>query len=185
MVVELKGANNDTDSVYVGDVGDIETARNDDDRDAYTTAVYVLTVEDDSDDTPLAELVLVIVPNESASTEEEEADGTVDVALELDSRTLSMSVSNYEVDGEDADSWNGSDLTVTVTQTVNGTPYVFEDSVEGSFTGLAATVNGLIEDALTVTNVGSGNTIEVEVVVSFTGGSGVDRSFSGSDIIIT
>ena len=68
MVVELKGDNNDTDDVYLGGVNDIEDAENLSDRDEYTTAVYVLAVEDDSDDTPLAELVLVLMPNEDASS---------------------------------------------------------------------------------------------------------------------
>ena len=62
MVVELKGDNDDTDDVYQGDIGDIET-----DEDG-RTAVFVLTVDDDGDETPLAEMVLVIVPDEDSSS---------------------------------------------------------------------------------------------------------------------
>ena len=182
-VVELKNGKPDGDNIYAGSVNSIET-----DADG-RTGVCVLNVEDkNTSKTPLATLVLVIVPDEdTTSGGNVNTDGSVDVSLTLSGRELSMSVDNYVVDGQTADNWNGSNLTVTVAQTVNGgTPYTFEDSVKGSFSGLANTVNGLIGDALRITNVGSGNTIEVEVVVSFTGGNGVtQRSFSGSDIIIT
>lgn len=56
VVVELKKDNTDVDSVYVGGVSDIET-----DAEG-RTGVFVVTVEDDGDDTPMAEVVLVIVP---------------------------------------------------------------------------------------------------------------------------
>ena len=58
VVVELKKDNTDVDSVYVGGVSDIET-----DAEG-RTGVFVVTVEDDGDDTPMAEVVLVIVPDE-------------------------------------------------------------------------------------------------------------------------
>ena len=58
VVVELKKDNTDVDSVYVGGVSDIET-----DAEGLT-GVFVVTVEDDGDDTPMAEVVLVIVPDE-------------------------------------------------------------------------------------------------------------------------
>ena len=62
LVVELDSGNDSTDRVYQGDIGDIETDSNG------LTAVYVLTVDDASDNTPLAEMVLVIVPDESTTT---------------------------------------------------------------------------------------------------------------------
>ena len=57
VVVELKKDNTDVDSVYVGGVSDIET-----DAEG-RTGVFVVTVEDDGDDTPMAEVVPVIVPD--------------------------------------------------------------------------------------------------------------------------
>ena len=49
------------DSIRTGDISDIQTWDSDSDN-LDMTGVYVITVDDDSDDTPLATSVLVIVP---------------------------------------------------------------------------------------------------------------------------
>ena len=149
--------------MYVGDVGDIETARNDDDRDAYTTAVYVLTVEDDSDDTPLAELVLVIVPNESASSEEEEEEN--DGTLTLNSLTFSaegMQVNFTNNSGAEFLTGARADIVV-----VNADGYqvcVFED-VQVTSTSVAEGARGTItfSDYTNVPSTSGGYTVTLTI----------------------
>ena len=63
IVIEQKESG-DVDSIRLGDISDIETyddATGADNKDM--TGVYVITVDDDSDDTPLATSILVIIPN--------------------------------------------------------------------------------------------------------------------------
>ena len=63
IVIEQKESG-DVDSIRMGDISDIETyddATGADNKDM--TGVYVITVDDNSDDTPLATSVLVIIPN--------------------------------------------------------------------------------------------------------------------------
>ena len=63
IVIEQKESG-DVDSIRMGDISDIETyddATGADNKDM--TGVYVITVDDDSDDTPLATSILVIIPN--------------------------------------------------------------------------------------------------------------------------
>ena len=63
IVIEQKESG-DVDSIRLGDISDIETfddAKGADNKDM--TGVYVITVDDDSDATPLATSILVIIPN--------------------------------------------------------------------------------------------------------------------------
>ena len=63
IVIEQKESG-DVDSIRMGDISDIETfddAKGADNKDM--TGVYVITVDDDSDATPLATSILVIIPN--------------------------------------------------------------------------------------------------------------------------
>lgn len=63
IVIEQKESG-DVDSIRMGDISDIETyddATGADNKDM--TGVYVITVDDDSDATPLATSILVIIPN--------------------------------------------------------------------------------------------------------------------------
>ena len=64
VVVELK-TNGDVDSIRLGDVSEITTY--DAATAADTTGVYVMTVEDDDDTAPLAETVLIIVPDNGSN----------------------------------------------------------------------------------------------------------------------
>ena len=61
LVVE-KNASDKVGDVYAGSISNIETAANDGTRTASTTNVYIISVEDTTDATPVAELILVIVP---------------------------------------------------------------------------------------------------------------------------
>ena len=63
IVVQLKEGNADVDTIYTGSQSDI-TSWADADKNTHNdvTGVYVMTVDNDTDDTPLAETVLVIMP---------------------------------------------------------------------------------------------------------------------------
>ena len=75
VVIELKEKNNDVDKIRTGDIGDIETFETVNDKNGNVdveatklanidlTGVYVMTVDDDTATTPLAETILVIVPS--------------------------------------------------------------------------------------------------------------------------
>ena len=65
MVVNLKGDNDDTDTVSAGSSSDINTNSSSGDN-SDRSAVFVLTVDDTNDDTPKAEMVLVINPDPDA-----------------------------------------------------------------------------------------------------------------------
>ena len=85
VVVELKKDNTDVDSVYVGGVSDIET-----DAEG-RTGVFVVTVEDDGDDTPMAEVVLVIVPDEDTVIDKDDNNGDYEV-VSLTSKKIELTV---------------------------------------------------------------------------------------------
>ena len=85
VVVELKKDNTDVDSVYVGGVSDIET-----DAEG-RTGVFVVTVEDDGDDTPMAEVVLVIVPDEDTVIEDDNNNGDYKV-VSLSGKKIELTV---------------------------------------------------------------------------------------------
>ena len=85
VVVELKKDNTDVDSVYVGGVSDIET-----DAEG-RTGVFVVTVEDDGDDTPMAEVVLVIVPDEDTVIDKDDNNGDYEV-VSLASKKIELTV---------------------------------------------------------------------------------------------
>ena len=75
VVIELKEKNNDVDKIRTGDISEIETYETVNDKDGNVdveatklanidlTGVYVMTVDDDTATTPLAETILVIVPS--------------------------------------------------------------------------------------------------------------------------
>lgn len=62
VVIDLKQKNNDVDSIRVGDFSDIVAEADAAEGNVDLTGVYVMTVDNDQDTTPLAETVLVIVP---------------------------------------------------------------------------------------------------------------------------
>lgn len=62
IVVQLKEGNTDVDTIYTGSQSDITSWADADSNHADVTGVYVMTVDNDTDATPLAETVLVIVP---------------------------------------------------------------------------------------------------------------------------
>ena len=86
VVVELKKDNTDVDSVYVGGVSDIET-----DAEG-RTGVFVVTVEDDGDDTPMAEVVLVIVPDEDTVIDKDDNNNGDYEVVSLASKKIELTV---------------------------------------------------------------------------------------------
>ncbi|GAA6392650.1 S-layer homology domain-containing protein [Flintibacter sp. P01028] len=86
VVVELKKDNTDVDSVYVGGVSDIET-----DAEGLT-GVFVVTVEDDGDDTPMAEVVLVIVPDEDTVIDKDDNNNGDYEVVSLASKKIELTV---------------------------------------------------------------------------------------------
>ena len=151
MVVELDKKGN-PDDVRTGNYNDIET-----DRDG-RTAVYVANVEDKTDDTPLATLVLVIVPYEGTTS------GGQGPATDNDVDVNGTNITYVVGKGEDVpsvtqirddvlnklkESWNPSrgdrisgSVDTTLNLTVNGTTYTI-------------TVDNSLNKALNVT-LGSG-----------------------------
>ena len=97
VVVELKKDNTDVDSVYVGGVSDIET-----DAEG-RTGVFVVTVEDDGDDTPMAEVVLVIVPDEDTVTGGGDEDTDPNYSAVVSTSTNTVKVTYENVDEADLD----------------------------------------------------------------------------------
>ena len=63
VVVNLNDENDDVDTVSIGDLGDINVADNDADRDEETSAVYILNVDDNDEAAPVAKLILVVNPD--------------------------------------------------------------------------------------------------------------------------
>ena len=62
MVIELKENNNDVSSIRTGDISDIVAKADAADGLKDMTGVYVMTVDNDQDTTPLATSILVVVP---------------------------------------------------------------------------------------------------------------------------
>ena len=86
VVVELKKDNTDVDTIYVGGVSDIET-----DAEG-RTGVFVVTVEDDGDDTPMAEVVLVIVPDEDTVIDKDDNNNGDYEVVSLASKKIELTV---------------------------------------------------------------------------------------------
>ena len=137
LVVELKADNTDTDRVYKGDVNDIET------DEEGLTSVYVLTVDDKSDETPLAEMVLVIVPDEDTNTPiEDDGDtitlgvgtktgtGTAIVEINGEERTITETSSDTQIKFDKDET-----ITVKVIATDNGDPAEAEVSMSADSKG--------------------------------------------------
>lgn len=62
VVIQLKEGNDDVDTIYTGSQSDITSWADADSNHNDVTGVYVMTVDNDTDDTPLAETILVIMP---------------------------------------------------------------------------------------------------------------------------
>lgn len=63
IVVELKEGNDNVADLRVGDISDIVSKADAADKNKDLTGVWVMTVDNDDDTTPVAETVLIIVPN--------------------------------------------------------------------------------------------------------------------------
>ena len=167
MVVELKGDNDDTDDVYQGDIGDIET-----DEDG-RTAVFVLTVDDDSDETPLAEMVLVIVPDEDSSSSgggsSSSSDDTDDVSN--GDATLTVEIGDIELTAESVRISSTGNLSYTFGVdtdaeqiTYDWAVYIDGTRVDRGSDVLADVIDGEVDG--TVSDLAYDEGDEVEIIIS-------------------
>ena len=167
MVVELKGDNDDTDDVYQGDIGDIET-----DEDG-RTAVFVLTVDDDSDETPLAEMVLVIVPDEDSSSSgggsSSSSDDTDDVSN--GDATLTVEIDDIELTAESVRISSTGNLSYTFGVdtdaeqiTYDWAVYIDGTRVDRGSDVLADVIDGEVDG--TVSDLAYDEGDEVEIIIS-------------------
>ena len=147
MVVELKKDNTDVDSVYVGGVSDIET-----DAEG-RTGVFVVTVEDDGDDTPMAEVVLVIVPDEDTVIEDDNNNGDYKV-VSLSGKKIELTVDkngeftlkNVKVQKGDENYENLGDVTLSAKIELYNKGWDELETVEEDFTAeksVVADSNGI------------------------------------------
>ena len=63
VVVNLNDENDDVDTVSIGDLGDINVVDANNPKDAETSAVYILNVDDNDEAAPVAKLILVVNPD--------------------------------------------------------------------------------------------------------------------------
>ena len=147
VVVELKKDNTDVDSVYVGGVSDIET-----DAEG-RTGVFVVTVEDDGDDTPMAEVVLVIVPDEDTVIEDDNNNGDYKV-VSLSGKKIELTVDkngeftlkNVKVQKGDENYENLGDVTLSAKIELYNKGWDELETVEEDFTAeksVVADSNGI------------------------------------------
>ena len=71
VVVNLNDENDDVDTVAIGDLGDINVKDANNPKDAETSAVYILNVDDNDEAAPVAKLILVVNPDPTG----DDADG--------------------------------------------------------------------------------------------------------------
>ena len=71
VVVNLNDENDDVDTVAIGDLGDINVVDANNPKDAETSAVYILNVDDNDEAAPVAKLILVVNPDPTG----DDADG--------------------------------------------------------------------------------------------------------------
>lgn len=115
VVIELK-ADGSVDVIRTGDIGDIETPDVAGTRQSDTTGVYVMTVDKETDTAPLAESILVIVPNTDGTSttpvvSSYKIDGTVAITGEAGKITLA----GAEIQDNNGDAYTGANVEVTVT----------------------------------------------------------------------
>ena len=181
MVVELK-ANGDVDLLRTGDISDIEA---DTTRAADTTGVYVMTVDNEYDQAPLAETVLVVVPDDKGITEGGKdpvvtTDGSVTVGL-TNSGSLAMTITAPTIDGKDISGWEAKNVTVKTTLTVDGKDFAKTvSSAKDEKVSLGATLSSLDDSALPNVAISGSHTYQATVVVTFQGMDNNTYTLTGS-----
>ena len=180
VVVELK-ANGDVDLLRTGDISDIEA---DTTRAADTTGVYVMTVDNEYDQAPLAETVLVVVPDDKGITEGGKdpvvtTDGSVTVALDNTSG-LAMTISSPYID-KDISGWDAKNVTVKTTLTVDGKDFTKTvSSAKDEKVSLGTTLSSLDDSALPNVAISGSHTYQATVVVTFQGLDNNTYTLTGS-----
>ena len=184
VVVELK-ANGDVDLLRTGDISDIEA---DTTRAADTTGVYVMTVDNEYDQAPLAETVLVVVPDDKGITEGGKdpvvtTDGSVTVALDNTSG-LAMTISSPYID-KDISGWDAKNVTVKTTLTVDGKDFTKTvSSAKDEKVSLGTTLSSLDDSALPNVAISGSHTYQATVVVTFQGLDNNTYTLTGSSAMI-
>ena len=167
MVVELKDGKPDGDNIYAGSVSNIET-----DTEG-RTGVYVLNVEDkNTSKTPLATLVLVIVPEDGTSSDNTGTSADVkSVALDSNGANalkatvvMTKNVRGYatfqlQYSTDDGKTWNNSGSAQTA-------PF-YSDKAECSFTSVPSSMGGMVYRVL-VSSVDGLKTVDGDVKIDFT-----------------
>ncbi len=185
VVVELK-ANGDVDLLRTGDISDIEA---DTTRAADTTGVYVMTVDNEYDQAPLAETVLVVVPDDKGITEGGKdpvvtTDGSVTVGL-TNSGSLAMTITAPTIDGKDISGWEAKNVTVKTTLTVDGKDFAKTvSSAKDEKVSLGTTLSSLDDSALPNVAISGSHTYQATVVVTFQGMDNNTYTLTGSSAMI-
>ena len=185
VVVELK-ANGDVDLLRTGDISDIEA---DTTRAADTTGVYVMTVDNEYDQAPLAETVLVVVPDDKGITEGGKdpvvtTDGSVTVGL-TNSGSLAMTITAPTIDGKDISGWEAKNVTVKTTLTVDGKDFAKTvSSAKDEKVSLGTTLSSLDDSALPNVAISGSHTYQATVVVTFQGMDNNTYTLTGSSAVI-
>ena len=98
VVVNLNDENDDVDTVAIGDLGDINVKDANNPKDAETSAVYILNVDDNDEAAPVAKLILVVNPDptgDDADGDKNAGNFKYDITV-ANNGTARVSVTNFQ-----------------------------------------------------------------------------------------
>ena len=98
VVVNLNDENDDVDTVAIGDLGDINVVDANNPKDAETSAVYILNVDDNDEAAPVAKLILVVNPDptgDDADGDKNAGNFKYDITV-ANNGTARVSVTNFQ-----------------------------------------------------------------------------------------
>ena len=98
VVVNLNDENDDVDTVAIGDLGDINVEDANNPKDAETSAVYILNVDDNDEAAPVAKLILVVNPDptgDDADGDKNAGNFKYDITV-ANNGTARVSVTNFQ-----------------------------------------------------------------------------------------
>ena len=98
VVVNLNDENDDVDTVSIGDLGDINVVDANNPKDAETSAVYILNVDDNDEAAPVAKLILVVNPDptgDDADGDKNAGNFKYDITV-ANNGTARVSVTNFQ-----------------------------------------------------------------------------------------
>ena len=156
---------------------------------AVLSGVYVMTVDNEYDQAPLAETVLVVVPDDKGITEGGKdpvvtTDGSVTVGL-TNSGSLAMTITAPTIDGKDISGWEAKNVTVKTTLTVDGKDFAKTvSSAKDEKVSLGTTLSSLDDSALPNVAISGSHTYQATVVVTFQGMDNNTYTLTGSSAMI-